>query len=497
SLRQNQGESKQSHPYYPTPPFLSRALIAVYGLTKRTSRGNDLFGILWGRSSNEVKKHAILLAALTMSLAGSRGTEASDVTSVSSFQIASVPQRGVLLLTMTNPWPSGPEWTQGFGASITGVGNNVVVGVPYDDPTGHNDAGSLMVFDATTGAFRRKITNTYVSNDNNFGRTLATVGDRIVAGSDRDYSNGSGGWVEGGRAFVFNPAFGNTILAISSPHPAYSENFGNAVASFGADILVGAYHHTGGSNVTVFGTSYLLDGRTGALVREFPNPDPHSYDLFGQSVVAVGGDVPIGAPGFDAGQGANANSGRAYLFNGASGALLATLENPDPSAAAMFGSRVTAVGKNFAVSGGKSVYLFDGESFELIRTIEAESAQVPRVEWSLAGVGENLLVGNGAANAAYLFDGHTGDLLLTVNNPNPAYRWFGQSVGSLDGNLLVAANDAVFVFRSVPVPEPSTFLLFGIGAIGLIACRRWRRQAASHGPETASERRAISDERSE
>ncbi|MHB1038610.1 MAG: type II toxin-antitoxin system HicA family toxin, partial [Pirellulales bacterium] len=38
SLRQNQGESKQSHPYYPKPPFLSRALIAVYGLTKRTSR---------------------------------------------------------------------------------------------------------------------------------------------------------------------------------------------------------------------------------------------------------------------------------------------------------------------------------------------------------------------------------------------------------------------------------------------------------------------------
>jgi hypothetical protein len=43
SLRQNQGESKRGHPCYPKPPCLSRPLIAVYGLTKRTSSHPDDF----------------------------------------------------------------------------------------------------------------------------------------------------------------------------------------------------------------------------------------------------------------------------------------------------------------------------------------------------------------------------------------------------------------------------------------------------------------------
>ena len=90
---------------------------------------------------------------------------------------------------MTNP--SGvANWSQGFGAAIVGVGNYVVVGAPYDDPDGLGNAGSLMVFDASTGDFLQRIMNPNPLKNNQFGKAIAEVNGRIVAGSQKDYSYG-------------------------------------------------------------------------------------------------------------------------------------------------------------------------------------------------------------------------------------------------------------------------------------------------------------------
>src|SRR3954467_11226508 len=66
---------------------------------------------------------------------------------------------GDLLLTLKDPMPAGPGWTQGFGLTIAGSGANIVVGAPYDDVGNFGNAGSLMVFSATTGDFLRRITD--------------------------------------------------------------------------------------------------------------------------------------------------------------------------------------------------------------------------------------------------------------------------------------------------------------------------------------------------
>ncbi len=387
---------------------------------------------------------------------------------------------GELLVTMTNP--SGvPNWSQGFGTAIAGVGDYVVVGVPYDDPDGLGNAGSLMVFDASTGDFLQRILNPNPLKNNHFGKAIAAVNGQILAGSQKDYSYGTGGRVYAGRAFLFDVASGDALLTISSPDPSSRQYFGNATAALGDNLLVGEYLHSLGSNVTVVGSTYLYDGTTGALLREYANPDPHHLDWFGTSVASIGTEiVVVGAPGFDNGLGTNANLGRVYLFDVDSGALLATLDNPTPDSTLRFGSSVTAVGDNFAVSGmaGDKVYLYDGKTFELLRTIDdPESTSFSGFGRSLACLGDDLLVGAYESENVYVFDGDTGSLLLSLDNPDPTYESFGKSVSSLNGNILVGANDAAYVFRGL-VPEPGSLAMWGGLSIFGLAARRRRRRAA-------------------
>jgi len=118
--------------------------------------------------------------------------------------------------------------------------------------------------------------------------------------------------------------------------------------------------------------------RSQVLLQTLDTPNPQSGAQFGESL-AMGdadgdgrADLLVGAPFEDVG--ANAQQGRAYLFSGTSGALLRTLDTPNPQADAIFGeslamgdadadgkadllvgARLEAVGSNF---GQGRAYLF-------------------------------------------------------------------------------------------------------------------------------------------
>src|SRR5262249_23851550 len=100
---------------------------------------------------------------------------------------------------------------------------------------------------------------------------------------------------------------------IPNPTPVLDDRFGNAAAAVGGNFQISdETDDTGAQNA---GSVSLFDGATGALLHTFNNPHPGSDDQFGASVAAVGSNILIGA---DADETAATNAGSVSLFEGAS-----------------------------------------------------------------------------------------------------------------------------------------------------------------------------------
>ncbi len=174
--------------------------------------------------------------------------------------------------------------------------------------------------------------------------------------------------------------------------------------------MVGAASEHMGSVFVRPGRAYLLSGATGQVIRAIDSPNPQQSGRFGIAVSAAGdadgdgtNDVLVGAGGE---QSAGPNSGRAYLFSGATGTLLLTLESPNAEQTGFFGS---------AVAG--------------IDDLDADG----RPELLIGGQGENTVGGFGAGRV-YAFGGADGGLLFTLESPNA-------QPGGVFGSAVAAAGD--------------------------------------------------------
>ena len=238
----------------------------------------------------------------------------------------------------------------------------------------------------------------------------------IVAGAP--YENIGAGFDQG-RVYVFSGITGTLLRTINSPNPQDGAHFGYSLAASDVDldgkddILVGAVHENVSPNAAQ-GRAYLFSGATGALMRTINTPNPQQGATFGVSV-AMGDvnadgrpDAAVGAFGEDVGPpgSVNSNQGRAYLFNGTDGLLLRTLNTPNPQADGDFGASLAMADTN---SDGRADVAV-GANFEQ--------------------VGANFRQGR-----AYLFDGATGVHLRTYSTPNPeALVYFGSFLAMGDAD---------------------------------------------------------------
>ena len=263
-----------------------------------------------------------------------------------------------------------------------------------------------------------------------------------------------------GRAFVVSGSNGAHVLTLDSPNPEENGRFGRRAAAAGdvdgdghADILVAA---DGEGGDWFNGRVYLFSGDGGALLRTYASPSGLPVTWFGYSVANVGdvnGDgVPehlIGAR-FDGDD--TTQPGRAYLFSGATGALLRTHAGADPNQLADYGSVVAALGDvngdafpDYAVSAVSEpgaaglrvgrVYVYSGWQGHLLYTIAPPAPRENgsfggavaalgdvtgdgRAEFAIAGTIDPV---NGRTNAGtvYVFSGATGALVRTVLPPTP------------------------------------------------------------------------------
>jgi FG-GAP repeat len=193
----------------------------------------------------------------------------------------------------------------------------------------------------------------------------------------------------------------------------------------------------------------FAQGNSASLLTTINNPTPAAYDIFGESVAAVGTDrVLVGANG----------AGEAYLFN-LNGTLLTTFVNPEVAGGGGFGASVAAVGGdrvlvgatdfNIGVAQVGRAYLFRTNGTLLTIFTNPAPATVQALGWALAAVGSDRVLISGLANVnkpgpypggVYLFSTN-GTLLKTFPNPHPATdAGFGIAVAAMgDDRLLVGA----------------------------------------------------------
>ena len=299
------------------------------------------------------------------------------------------------LQTFVNPEPDSND---DFGYALAVAGDKLVISSPQHG-TFEPFTDAVHLFDIATGQLLRTFRNPTPNTWNAFARHVAVLGDNVLIG------HGDGWAVAPDKTFLYSGTTGSLLRTFPGKGP---------LATIDGNVLIGA--------ITDYKT-YLFDGSSGVLLRTFSPPaidyngEGLSYSRFGSSVAAMGSNVLIGAEYSDAGA---KDAGAVHLFNASTGRLLRTFVRPDPVAGEYgFGQSVSAVGNNVAISDSprKQVYLFDGQTGDLIRTLTS-----PRPgDWyfgrTVAGVGDNVAV-RGSQNV-FVFDGATGELLQTISVIEP------------------------------------------------------------------------------
>jgi len=283
--------------------------------------------------------------------------------------------------------------------------------------------------------------------DDRFGFAVAPVGRNILVGSYHDHRGG-----KAGAAYLFDGTTGKLLQVFDNPTPAPGEEFGLSVAAVGSNVLVAARFDSNAAPES--GAAYLFDGETGQLLHTFVSPTPIGRDWLGYvgtAVAGLGDDVLAGACQMYSG------AGVAFRFDGKTGKLKQTFQNPSPHPGDCFGLSVAALENNVIVGApwahtdvpqSGAVYLFDGTTRKLLRSF-AKPKPAPHdvFGYCVAAVGKNVLAGcvcdptPGAPNAgaAYLFEGSSGRLLQTFFAPGDAPREgrFGLCVAALGDDILV------------------------------------------------------------
>ncbi len=224
-----------------------------------------------------------------------------------------------------------------------------------------------------------------------------------------------GGNADQGRVYLISGKdFKNdktkVIRFIDSPAPAVKQEFGFFISVPGnvggdstPDIAIGTDPQPATTGAPVpAGRAWVFDGATGAVLHELVNPSPQNGDRFGSRIGRAGDvtgdgvpDIIVGSSGKTVG---TVKQGQAYIFNGATGALFRTLDIPatDAIAGANFGLAVQGPGD---VNGdGKPDQVVDAANF----TGEAFSNQ----------------------GRMYVFSGADGSLIRRIDDPVPQLNAF-------------------------------------------------------------------------
>lgn len=242
--------------------------------------------------------------------------------------------------------PPSQQFLGQFGYAVAGIGDldgdgrgDIAVGAPGERQGVGEDEGQVHIYSGATGARLRTILPPVSQHSGDFGYALATIPDlngdgrdELIIGDPRAGQDPN----RGGQVYIYSPVNGARLRTLISPNNQNDGRFGYAVSSVPdansdgkPDIAVGAPREFGRT-----GRAYLFSGATGALLARVQSPGMEAEGRFGEAIAGIPdfngdgrGDFIVGAPHEDPGLSPSDN-GRAYVYSGAGGGLLLKLTPP-------------------------------------------------------------------------------------------------------------------------------------------------------------------------
>ena len=314
-----------------------------------------------------------------------------------------------------------PDALDGLGSAVSISGDTALLGSPGDDDKG-SGSGSAYFQQLCLGqgfAVRVKQTMPGGTSDDIFGSAVATDGEWAMVSAPQDDDQGT----DSGTAFIYRRSgtTWNMSQKLQGPGGLAYDNFGNAAAMSGDIAVVGAYHHSGGTERAGAAYVFSRSGNVWINATKLTAADRQIQDNLGHSVAAISGMVMAGVPNDDD-LGSSSGSVRVFTGAGASWTQTAKLTAFDGSSSDQFGTSVgldatsTLVGSpgddDLGSSSG-SAYIFSrsGSTFSILSKLLANDGNSSdQFGASVSLDGEVALVGapgdddrGSSSGSAYLF----------------------------------------------------------------------------------------------
>jgi hypothetical protein len=383
-----------------------------------------------------------------------------------------------------------PGTIQSFGISLADAGGNLLIGNVYGDVY-QASTGTAFLFNARTGQQIRQLVNPSPIAGDLFGRAVGVQGNNLLVGAP-----GTAG-KPGGAVFEYDGQTGQFLRSISNPAGAVNDRFGWALTAIGDNIIVGTPELRTGTQYNGPGRVYVVDGTSGGLVRTINNPhvnpSPSNEDSFGQDVAPYGNDILVGALYDD-------NGGKVFQVNSQDGSFVRTFDNPDGSLGngnrPQFGVAIDVLGDYLLVGANQSsasgvnatgaAYLFDLRTGGLVhRFFDPTSQVLGNFGISVALLDDYAIVAapyddnEGTNGSVYVFDIDSGSLLQTIKTPLGWSTRFGLEVERVGTDLLAitdTANAGRVHIYSIPEPSASVLCLTAMAMLGVLRrVWRWKR----------------------